>query len=391
MVSSERPLLEGVTVLDLSTVGPASRATRLLADYGARVVKVGPPPGSVAAPQLPPFFAYGAQRSMRKVKIALKEPEGREAFLALAGRADVVVESFRPGTADRLGIGYEAVRARNRGVVYCSTSGYGASGPRSKWAGHDLDYLAVGGYLAMTEPAAGGRPPIPGATVADAAAGGMQAALAVVAALFRRTATGEGTFLDVSVTDGVLWLMALAVDEYLATGEEPAPGHDVLSGRYACYGTYRTGDGRWLAVAAIEAKFFANLCEALGCEKWAPHQYDDDVQEDVRSALAAAFATRDRDAWVSELCATDTCVAPVQSISELATDEQFAFSSSLVEAKSDRHGSFRQVGAVLAGMTPLEEPVQVPDEDATHTEELLVEAGYDGSRVGELRDRGIVA
>ncbi len=152
----------------------------------------------------------------------------------------------------------------NPRIVYCSTSGFGQDGPRSGWAGHDLDYLAVGGYLAATGPRADGGPPVPGATIADAAGGGMHAALAVCAALVGRATTGEGTFLDVSVADGVLWLMSLAVDEHLATGTEPGPGHDVLTGRYACYDTYRAADGKWLAVAAIEAKFFANLCRALG-------------------------------------------------------------------------------------------------------------------------------
>ena len=257
--SSTGPL-EGITVLDLSTVGPAARCTRLLADYGARVVKVGPVPSADAAPIQPPYFAYSGHRGMRRVLLDLKDGEGREAFLALAGAADVVVESFRPGVVDRLGIGYEAVSARNPGIVYCSTTGYGQDGPQAQWAGHDIDYLAVGGYLAMSTPGPDGAPPLPGATVADAAAGGMQAALAITAALAGRGASGRGAYLDVSVAEGVLWLMSLLVDEQLARGGDIHPGHDILSGRYACYATYRAGDGKWLAVGAIESKFFANLC-----------------------------------------------------------------------------------------------------------------------------------
>ena len=267
--SSAAGPLAGVTVLDLSTVGPAARCTRLLADYGARVVKVGPVPSADASPIEPQFFAYSGHRGMRRVLVDLKDSDGREAFLTLAGAADVVVESFRPGVVDRLGIGYTAVSAVNPGVVYCSTSGYGQTGPAAQWAGHDIDYLAVGGYLAMSGPGEGGAPPLPGATVADAAAGGMQAALAITAALAGRAGTGVGAYLDVSVAEGVLWLMSLPVDEQLALGGEIGPGHDVLSGRYACYGTYRAGDGKWLAVGAIEAKFFANLCGALGCPELA--------------------------------------------------------------------------------------------------------------------------
>ena len=260
-------------MLDLSTVGPAARCTRLLADYGARVVKVGPVPSADAAPIEPQYFAYSGHRGMRRVLLDLKDEGGREAFLSLAAAADVVVESFRPGVVDRLGIGYSAVSARNAGVVYCSTSGYGQDGPAAQWAGHDIDYLAVGGYLAMSTPGVDGAPPLPGATVADAAAGGMQAALAITAALAGRASSGRGAYLDVSVAEGVLWLMSLPVDEQLALGGDIGPGHDVLSGRYACYGTYRTSDGKWVAVGAIEAKFFANLCAALGCPDLAGDQF----------------------------------------------------------------------------------------------------------------------
>ncbi len=167
---------------------------------------------------------------MRRVLVDLKDPEGREAFLSLAAAADVVVESFRPGVVDRLGVGYSAVSERNPGVVYCSTSGYGQDGPASQWAGHDIDYLAVGGFLAMSTPGVGGAPPLPGATVADAAAGGMQAALAITAALAGRATTGRGAYLDVSVAEGVLWLTSLAIDEQLALGGDVLPGHDVLVG-----------------------------------------------------------------------------------------------------------------------------------------------------------------
>ena len=389
MAEPEGPL-QGVTVLDLSTVGPAARCTRLLADYGATVVKVGSIPGRGPGQIEPAFHAYGGRRAMRRVRLDVRDDDGRAAFMALAAGADVVVESFRPGVVDRLGIGAVAVREVNPGIVYCSTSGYGQSGPRAAWAGHDLDYLAVGGFLASTGRRADGGPPVPGATVADSAAGGMHAALAVMAALHGRARSGEGAYLDVSVADGVLWLMSLAVDEHLATGSQPGPGHDVLTGRYACYDTYAAADGRWLAVGAIEPKFFANLCRALGCDRWAEHQYDDDAQVAMRADLAAAFARRDRDSWVAELAGADTCVAPVQSVAELADDPQLAHRGALVEAKHETHGTFRQVGAVLAGMSRPEEPVALRSGDDTDTDVLLAAAGLDAPRIAELHRRGVV-
>jgi alpha-methylacyl-CoA racemase len=377
-------------VLDLSTVGPAARATRLLADYGARVIKVGPVPSADASPIEPQFFAYSGHRGMGRVLVDLKDDDGRAAFLALADAADVVVESFRPGVVDRLGIGYAAVSTRNPGVVYCSTTGYGQDGPHAQWAGHDVDYLAVGGFLGMSTPGVDGAPPLPGATIADAAAGGLHAALAIAAALAGRASTGRGAYLDVSVAEGVLWLMSLAIDEQLALGGDIVPGHDVLSGRYACYGTYRAADGKWLAVGAIEAKFFANLCTALGCPEQAAAQYDDDRQAALRQTLAAAFAARTRDEWVAALAGVDTCVAPVLEVAEVAADPQFAARGVVGEATHPTRGTFPQLAPLLAGMARGAE-ASLPDMTRTDTEHLLKEAGVDGETVARWVGRKVVA
>jgi len=382
-------------VLDLSTVGPAARCTRLLADYGATVVKVGAVPGRGNEPIRPPFYAYSGSRYLRFVALDLKDPDGRSGLLALARTADVVIESFRPGVADRLGVGYEDLRAVNPRVILCSTTGFGRGGPRSDWAGHDLNYLGVGGYLAATEPRADGGPPVPGATVADAAAGGMHAAMAIMAALIGRGDAGDGCHLDVSITDGVLWLTSLAVDEHLATGAQAGHRQSMVTGRYACYDTYRAADGGWLAVGAIEPRFFANLCRRLGCEELIPHQLDDDHQDQIRGAFRAAFASRGRDAWVAELSGADTCVTPVLSVAELVEDEHFSARHAFVEAAAPDTGGgarrFRQVGPVFAGMTRPTEPVATTDPTRTDTARLLAAAGFDEGRIEAMRQRGALA
>ena len=383
----DAPLLDGVTVLDLSTVGPASRATRWLADYGAAVIKVGAAGGRQIEP---PFHAYGGGRGQRRIQLDLKAERGREAFLRLAERADVVVESFRPGVVDRLGIGYGAVAARNKRIVYCSTTGFGQQGPRAQWAGHDLGYLAVGGYLHCSGRNADGLPALPGASVADAAGGGMQAVVAVLAALYGRERRGTGAYLDVSIADGVLALMSLSADEYLATGAEPGPGRSLLTGRYACYDVYRAGDGEFLVVAAIEPRFWANLCRALGLGQWIDRQMDDDAQPEIRSALTQAFAGRPRDAWVDELSAADTCVAPVLSIREVTEDEHFRGRGAFVTATHETHRELRQVGAPLAGGAPIGQPVRLgsgPGTD-TDTDAVLREAGLSASEIAALREEG---
>lgn len=385
------PALAGVTVLDFSTVGPASRCARILADYGAEVVKVGAPPKRAGVQITPLYYAYSAGRGMQQVRIDLKAPAGVEAFLALAAGADVVIESYRPGVTQRLGVGYEAVRAVNPGIVYCSTSGYGQDGPASQWAGHDINYLAVGGYLACTGPRGDGGPPIPGATIADSAAGGMQAAIAILAALHRRASTGEGEYLDVSVADGVLSLTSLYIDEHLATGSEPGPGHDVLTGRYAYYDTYQARDGKWLSVGAIEPAFYKNLCEALGLSRWVAHQNDDAVQDQIRDDFRNAFAARDRDDWVAELAPANTCVAPVYAIAELVSDPQYRARGAFGRAGDAEHGEFEQVAPVLAGMHRAAEPVAAADPAATQSDALLARAGLAPAAIEKLRDDGVIA
>ncbi len=381
----------GVRVLDLATVGPAARASRILSDYGADVVKVGAVPRSGVVQISPPHYAYSGNRGMRRVAFDLKSDAGRGAFLRLADGADVVIESFRPGVAARLGIGPGDLLSRNPGLVYCSTSGYGQDGPRRSWAGHDLNYLAVGGFLDCSGRTEDGRPALPGATVADIAAGGMQAAMAVMAALLERGRTGTGQHLDVSIADGVLAMMSLYADEYLATGTEPGPGHYILTGRYACYDTYTCGDGRHLSVAAIEPNFWANLCRELGLDRWIDHQLDDEVQDQVRADVAAALSTRTRDEWVASLGPADCCVAPVNSVAEAVVDEQFVSRGLVVDAVHHDAGSFRQVAAVWAGTTPLDTPVEVPDAGVSDAEALLAEAGCDPDRIREWMDEGVVA
>ena len=385
----DRPLLEGVTVLVLASVGPAARAARWLADWGATVVEVGPIPRDRDLQITPPTHAYAAHRGMRRLMVDLQAENGRNAFLRLAAKADVVIESFRPGVVDRLGVGYEAVRVLNPGIVYCSTTGYGQTGPRSSWAGHDLNYLAVGGYLHCSGRDERGGPALPGATVADSAAGGLHAVAAVCAALVARAATGEGVHLDVSVADGVLALMSLVIDEHLAEGVQPGPREGLLTGRYAWYDLYQAGDGGWLAVAAIEPKFFANLCHILGCEQWIDRQYDDDV-ETMRADFTAAFASRSRDDWVAELAPADACVSPVLDVPGVVADGQYGARGAFVEVAHPTSGRLRQVGAPLARQV---DPVvlEIPDWTATATEELLDEVGVAPDTVTAWRAAGVIA
>jgi alpha-methylacyl-CoA racemase len=383
-------LLDGVTVLDLASVGPAVRASGWLADYGAAVIRVAPVPRDSGTQLTPKSHFYSGGRGTRAVQIDLKSGSGRDAFLRLAESADVVIESFRPGVVDRLGIGYDAVKSANPRIVYCSTSGYGQAGDRAQWAGHDLNYLAVGGYLAGEEPTTDGKPPIPGATIADSAGGGMQAVIAILAALVSRAATGEGSYLDVAVADGVLALMSLQVDDVLATGAEQLPGSAPLSGRFACYDTYRTADSGWVAVAAIEAKFWANLCRAVGLDALVEQQYDDAAQAGARAALASAFLTRTRDEWVALLAPADTCVSPVLTATEAASDSAFASRNVFATAHAATGEEWPQLAPLLAGATR-DAAYDLPDRSTTDTDAVLIGCGFTIDEIAQLRDQGAVA
>lgn len=379
--------LDGVTVLDLSSVGPGTRAARWLADYGATVVKVGAVPSAGNVQIIPVYHAYGGGRGWKRALFDLKSADGREAFLRLAERADVLLESFRPGVMARLGVGYDDVRSRNPRIVYCSTSGYGHDGPYSQWAGHDLNYLALGGFLDASQRADGDQPPMPGTTIADSAAGGMHAVMSICAALVGRERTGDGAYLDVSVADGVVQLMSVNIEEHLATGSIPGHRHTMTTGRYAAYDTYQASDGGWISVAAIEPKFWANFCKLIGLPQWAAEQTNDELQDQIRAEVAAAIRTKTRDEWAALLGPADTCVAPVLSASELVEDAQL--SRGLVESAHPVHGTFRSVGPTLAGQMRAQRYI-VQDGDVTDTDELLEAAGLSKDEIVKLRDAGVI-
>jgi alpha-methylacyl-CoA racemase len=328
---------------------------------------------------------------MKRALFDLKADAGREAFLQLADTADVIIESFRPGVVDRLGIGYDAISQRNRGIVFCSTSGFGQTGPRSQWAGHDINYLATSGFLDCTGRQADGRPALPGATIADIAAGGMQASMAIMAALLGRASSGAGSYLDVSIADGAFALMSLYVDEYLATGTEPGPGHYILTGRDACYEIYTCADGKHISVGAIEGQFWRNLCELLELSEFADAQLDDSLQEQIRAALAQRFATRSRDEWVDLLGAANTCVAPVNTVAEAVADEQYVARGLIADAVSDTAGAFRQSAPTWAGTVAPEGPYQIRDGEVSDTKELLELLGMSAAEMSQLAQSGAIA
>ena len=311
--------LRGVRVLDLSRLLPGPFLTMVLADLGADVVKVEEPRKGDYMRDFPPRGNgpsgryLTVNRNKRSVTMDLKNDRERERFLNMAARADVVVESFRPGVMDRLGVGYDALRERNERIILCSISGYGQTGPYRNRAGHDINYLALAGVLAMSGPDAGGPPALAGVQIADMAGGAMWGATGILAALIDRDRTGQGTHLDISMTEGALALLA---SEFGIVDAEPAPptrGTGLLNGGAARYGVYETKDGKYLSVGALEDQFLARLAQAAGLELREGPKGD----ESLRRQLTRIVASKTRDEWTAILADYDCCCEPVLELDEV--------------------------------------------------------------------------
>ena len=309
--------LDGITVIDLSRLLPGPYCSMILADHGARVIAV----------ESKRFMADGLffntiNRNKEHMSLNLKSDAGRQIFFKLIEKADVLMEGFRPGVVDRLGVGYESVRKVNPKIVYCSISGYGQDGPFRDRVGHDVNYLSFAGVLNLIgEP---DRPPsIPGIQVADVAAGGMNAAIGILLALFAREKTGRGQYIDISMTDGMVGFLPMALYFQQLTGKDPRRADAPLSHRYACYNTYETADGRFLSIGAVENRFWKRLCEHLDVPQYATLQYDDSRRKEILEFMRTTFKKKTLDEWCDELADLEICWGRVQTFSEILEDPLF--------------------------------------------------------------------
>jgi alpha-methylacyl-CoA racemase len=308
--------LSGLRVLDLTRLLPGAYATGLLGDLGAEVIKVEQPGGDPMRQMGPRLhgtsaFSWVTDRNKRSIVLNLRDPRGVDAFLRLAGTADAVVEGYRPGVADRLGVGYDAVRAVNPRAVYCSISGYGADGPLVREAGHDVNYLGRAGVLSVTDG-------IPGVQIADLAGGSLMALTGLLAALVHAQRTGEGDHVDVSMTDGAFSLLAMSLGPFVADGRVPRAGTELLNGGVPCYGVYECADGRHVTVGALERPFWETLCDGVG----RPDLLDTQFDASARDTWRELWRTRGRDEWLAALAGRDACVGPLNDLAEAVAEPQ---------------------------------------------------------------------
>ncbi len=371
----------------------------LLADMGADVLLVeeASPPGGRRAGAPPPMTDEEAarnalRRNKRSIRIDLKNAAGKKVFEALAARADVVLEGFRPGVMKRLGIDHDTLAAKNPGLVSCSLSGYGQTGPYAALAGHDIDYVAMAGALGMI--GRPGQPPaIPMNLVADLAGGGLMAAFAIVLALFARTRTGQGQYVDLAMTDGVLSLLTRAASQRLAGGKLPVPGRDRITGALPHYDVYECKDGKWLAIGPLEPWFHATLCTTIGEPDLAEVGEAAPAEEKERARLRfrARFAERTRDEWFDVLRSVDACVAPVYDLDEALVDPHHVARGMRVEIDHPTLGKIPQVGPMpKLSATPGAVRTAGP-RPGEHTRAVLAELGYGADDVARLLAEGAVA
>jgi crotonobetainyl-CoA:carnitine CoA-transferase CaiB-like acyl-CoA transferase len=390
-----RPL-EGLKVLDLTRLLPGGYATLLLADLGAEVLKIEEPGRGDyvrwTPPMVGPFSAAHAalNRNKRSMTLNLKTEAGRDLYLRLVEEFDVLVESFRPGVLDRLGVGYDVLRDANPRLIYCAITGYGQDGPRSQVAGHDANYIGYAGVLGITG-IENDRPILPGVQIGDLGGGGMASVIAILAALQARERTGAGDFCDISMMDGAFSWLSMHAGQYAATREVPKSERMPLSGLFPCYRVYPASDG-YLTVGALEPQFWKALCDTI--ER--PDLLDDAYavgsrRDEVIEELSQVFRRHSRAEWMERFDGVDACVGPVNDFEEAFADEQLRHRDMVVDEDLEGGGAWTHVGNPVKLRSSTDGLLRLPPPGlGEHTTETLRAIGIDEAAENELRSSGAI-
>ena len=392
---SSKPLA-GIRVLDLTRLLPGPMCSLHLADLGADVIKIEDPgPGDYsrhrradgkAGPA--PVFSQ-INRNKRSLKLDLKQADGVQAFMDLAAEAQVVIEGFRPGVMARLGIDYPRVRAVNPAIVYCAISGYGQDGPLRDVAGHDINYCGYAGVLHQSG-SRDGPPAVPNFQIADLLGGTLSAVMGILAALVDAQRSREGRYVDVAMTDCTLAHAVVPFARVTTEGDVRPRGRDALSGGLPCYGVYETSDGEYMALGALEAKFWQAFCEAVVRPDLIPHHMvSGETAGRVRAEVAAIFKSASRDEWVDRLAGADCCASPVLSPTEARRHPHLVARGMFVTG--DDAGIESEQLAFPVRLSDFAFSVERPAPGhGEHSREILAEIGYDEERIAELQGKGVI-
>ena len=378
--------LTGIRVIELAGIGPGPMCAMLLADLGADVIRIDRPvQADLGVPRRAREFDV-LLRGRRSVAVDLKSPEGVETVLRLVAEADALIEGFRPGVTERLGLGPEDCAARNPKLVYGRMTGWGQDGPLATAAGHDINYIALTGALAAIGNTDG--PPVPPLNlVGDYGGGALYLAFGVCAALLEAKNSGQGQVVDAAMVDGAASLLSSVFGLYASGAWQLDRGTNILDSGSYFYGTYQCSDGEWISIAPIEGKFHAELLQRLGIDKAdIPNQHDRSRWPELKERMVGIFASKSRDAWCEELEGTDVCFAPVLNMEEAKEHEHIKARGTLIEVE----GVTQPAPAPRFSRTPgkVHRPVPGPGE---HSREVLAEWGWDEADIARLVDSGAIS
>jgi len=388
--------LEGIRVLDLSKYGPSRYCSMILADLGAEVIVVEMPKTAgqtldVVSEDSGSLY-IGHNRNKKCIVLNLKKEEGKEIFYRLVEKMDVVIEANRPGVLKRRGMDYETVKKLNPRLIYCSITGYGQDGPYAQRTGHEINFAAASGILALMGSKNGPPAYLQSPSIADLLGGVTNAVIAINAALFAREKNGKGQFLDISITDGAVFYHWIDGQQYLMSGILPERAESPTGSDMACMNTYEARDGKYFTVGCAEPWLWTKLCDLTDREDFISSQFEDiDKQKEIYEAFSRVFATKDRDQWVSLLDKADISVAPVYNFEELFSDPHFKHRNALIEVKHPKLGKIKLLNTPFRfSETPAEVRAR-PPLWAEHTKEVLRDIlGYSDEKIKRLRKENVV-
>ncbi len=370
--------LSGVKVIDLSRMLPGPYCSMVLADHGAEVISIEKKEFEHSG-----LFFGSLYRNKKHMTLDLKSDKGGKIVRQLIADADVLIEGFRPGVMKRLGLSYDEVKKINRRIIYCSISGYGQTGERIESPGHDVNYLSHAGILNFVGEK-GRKPIIPGVQIADIAGGAQNAIIGILLALFARQTTGVGQCIDISIADGLLGLLHLPMHYAALQKDPPQAGDSVLSHRYACYNTYETKDGRYIALGALEKPFWTTICNYLNRPDFIELQYDEDKKEEIKQFFQERFLEYNYEHWVKELEPLNACCSGVRTQEEVMQDPTFIKRQMVTEGEHPKAGDEKMLGIAVKLS---ETPGSVHAKSCSFggdTREILLSLGYSESDINTL-------
>ena len=389
-------LLEGIRALDLSKYGPSRYCSMILGDLGAEAIAVEMPKGAgqtldVVSDDMGSLY-IGHNRSKKSIALNLKKEAGKEILYRLVEKADIVIENNRPGILKRRGMDYETLSGLNPQLVYCSITGYGQDGPYARRTGHEINFAAVSGIMALTGSKNGPPVYLQSPSIADLLGGVTQAVIAIVSALYARDRTGRGQYIDVSITDGAAFYHWIDAQQYLLEGSLPQRAESPTGSDVACMNVYKARDGKYLTVGCAEPWLWADLCRLLGREDFIPTQYDlTERQKEMYDAFSEVFATKDREEWVRLLEEIDVGLWPVYDFEEMFSDPHFRYRKITVEVEHPRLGKIRVLNTPFNFSETPAEVMSSPPLWGEHTREVLRDIlGYADKEIDRLLEERVI-